>query len=714
MTMTPEDAWNAAIGQLRMEMSKASFDTWVSSARLLEVSDGVFTIGTYNAYSRDWLESRLTTTLSRMITGILGQSTSIQFVVLSDIVNREDEAEPEREAENKLETARPPDELEIQDITRELHTLIVQPDKVVVVPKYLLRWLPLIGPDLFWMVIAFRQARFLNTISSNRNKAFTARAEEIYRWSGMSRATFWRNLDREELAWFIERLPQTGWGLNTETGRAKQNPNRYRIEVDIPMTPMDAEALRDYLVAHDFLCDPVGALTTAFHAPIRDILAFPSPRPSPEQRSMKPCRYTVQSIVTKLLENDPRLQPIPDRQIQDLCTQLSEKLLRPLENFQLSWYFLEEWLPVLGTGPAALVAVLRSYGYYNPITGELRDEIWIEGGYEELAQILGLQRAKTLVEWLPSAVNHGKQLDSLTSKARQEKERIEGLRKNLAKFLQRVDYRPGNAGYAFKFKVKLDAEPLCEKDEVIHSTLQAILTQCQKKVVVSDFTAWIQHVDFDQLTKQAAEWPSSGFETLILDPVLDLRLSNGERSGFETLKQILSSGFETLKQAQVPVLRLFKVLLGLKTLKPLLDSPTSTAQPEQEVEGAEWKLETLLAINHVSQKKREVLFRQETSGKPFVSWLLYAASSRGEAIKDPVSVAISKLLENPGEGAGGAFDRLAELLDEQLLDLIWDELSLNRPSNRDWRQAMENAPRHRVKQLAEQLGLDVSVNEQVY
>ena len=82
MTMSPEDAWNAAIGQLRMEMSKASFDTWVASARLLEVSDGVFSIGTYNAYSRDWLESRLTTTLSRMITGILGQPTSIQFVVL--------------------------------------------------------------------------------------------------------------------------------------------------------------------------------------------------------------------------------------------------------------------------------------------------------------------------------------------------------------------------------------------------------------------------------------------------------------------------------------------------------------------------------------------------------------------------------------------------------------------------------------------------------
>lgn len=154
-------------------------------------------------------------------------------------------------------------------------------------------------------------------------------------------------------------------------------------------------------------------------------------------------------------------------------------------------------------------------------------------------------------------------------------------------------------------------------------------------------------------------------------------------------------------------MRLFKVLIGLRTLKPLLNLPTSTGEPERTVEGADWKLVDLLAINHVSQKKRDALLAQENSGMPFVSWLLYAASSRGEAIKDPVSVAISKLLENPREGAGGAYDRLGQLLDEQLSDLVWEELHLNRPSNRDWRQVMENAPRSRLKQLAEELGIEV-------
>ena len=154
--------------------------------------------------------------------------------------------------------------------------------------------------------------------------------------------------------------------------------------------------------------------------------------------------------------------------------------------------------------------------------------------------------------------------------------------------------------------------------------------------------------------------------------------------------------------------------MGLRTLKPLLDSPTSTACAEPDTEGEAWQLAELLKINHVSQKKREALMRREKSGKPFVSWLLYAASSRGEAIKDPVGLAISKLLENPSEGAGGAYDRLAELPDETLRDLVWDELHWNRPSNRDWRQAMDNASRDRLRQLVEELGIEAEAGENEY
>ena len=79
--MNSQQAWQAAIGQLQMEMSKAAFDTWVRDAELVTHEQDLFTIGVQNAYARDWLESRLSTTITRLLTGIMGRSESVRFVV---------------------------------------------------------------------------------------------------------------------------------------------------------------------------------------------------------------------------------------------------------------------------------------------------------------------------------------------------------------------------------------------------------------------------------------------------------------------------------------------------------------------------------------------------------------------------------------------------------------------------------------------------------
>ena len=56
--MNAEQAWQATVGQLQMEMPKATFDTWVRDARFLRENSGKFTIGLQNAYARDWVESQ--------------------------------------------------------------------------------------------------------------------------------------------------------------------------------------------------------------------------------------------------------------------------------------------------------------------------------------------------------------------------------------------------------------------------------------------------------------------------------------------------------------------------------------------------------------------------------------------------------------------------------------------------------------------------------
>ena len=82
--MKAAQAWQAALGQLQMEMPKAAFDTWARDAEMLSYEDGSFVIGVQNAYARDWLDSRLSSTVTRLLTGIMNRTVEVRFVVWQD------------------------------------------------------------------------------------------------------------------------------------------------------------------------------------------------------------------------------------------------------------------------------------------------------------------------------------------------------------------------------------------------------------------------------------------------------------------------------------------------------------------------------------------------------------------------------------------------------------------------------------------------------
>ncbi len=79
--MKAEQAWQAALGQLQMDMPKASFDTWVRKAEIVSYEDNVFIIGVQNTYARDWLESRLSSKINRILCGIMNLTVSTRFIV---------------------------------------------------------------------------------------------------------------------------------------------------------------------------------------------------------------------------------------------------------------------------------------------------------------------------------------------------------------------------------------------------------------------------------------------------------------------------------------------------------------------------------------------------------------------------------------------------------------------------------------------------------
>lgn len=92
--MNAEQAWQSVLGQLQMEMPRASFDTWVRDTRPVSFHNGTLTIGVRNAYARDWLENRLASTVNRLLGGILNGSVAVSFVVRGNEKETETEEPP--------------------------------------------------------------------------------------------------------------------------------------------------------------------------------------------------------------------------------------------------------------------------------------------------------------------------------------------------------------------------------------------------------------------------------------------------------------------------------------------------------------------------------------------------------------------------------------------------------------------------------------------
>ncbi len=104
--MKAEKAWLAALGQLQMDMPKAAFETWVRDAELISYEDGSFIIGVKNAFARDWLHSRLSSTVTRMLTGMMNRTVEVRFIVWQNPVESQIRQEDAEDNEPEIEASR--------------------------------------------------------------------------------------------------------------------------------------------------------------------------------------------------------------------------------------------------------------------------------------------------------------------------------------------------------------------------------------------------------------------------------------------------------------------------------------------------------------------------------------------------------------------------------------------------------------------------------
>ncbi len=88
--MKPDQIWQTALGELQLQLTGATYDTWLGCSNLISYEDGTFIVGVQNGYAKDWLENRLLSMIKRTLTGIVGRSVEVHFVVWNKKANAED------------------------------------------------------------------------------------------------------------------------------------------------------------------------------------------------------------------------------------------------------------------------------------------------------------------------------------------------------------------------------------------------------------------------------------------------------------------------------------------------------------------------------------------------------------------------------------------------------------------------------------------------
>jgi chromosomal replication initiator protein len=84
--MQAEKIWQAALGELQLQVSKANYDTWLKDTKGIDYANGVFTVAVPTAFIAEWLKSRLHSVVCRILAAITGNNLDVQFQVQS--VNR--------------------------------------------------------------------------------------------------------------------------------------------------------------------------------------------------------------------------------------------------------------------------------------------------------------------------------------------------------------------------------------------------------------------------------------------------------------------------------------------------------------------------------------------------------------------------------------------------------------------------------------------------
>lgn len=559
--------------------------------------------------------------------------------------------------------------LRLQIGATSLTDAILNPEAIVAVPSYLLRFVPYVGAAPVLIATALRQAFYFASRQSGASQLYprsgnevTIDVQSILKMLGnsISRAKFFRIFKSGQMDWFVTRGDAAHQFVD---GQIRRLPNTYFYQGQV-LCPGDAHDLSRWLLENGLRNDPLATLNKALQSPRNQILQFPYRLP---QKSDLPTEFTPKSV--RQIISEALLQSRLDPAISVLSDRLSSHLIRPESFLALPWYWFRNVLPELGDDLGMLYLMAKNCCYIDWARGHDRDQFWVSGGLESLQAWVG---SETLPKRIPhqSKSKRGRpRSKEIASDSQYTRDWREANRALASQYLLRTATRKSEFGTDWKlhvFDVRLTA-----RDETMRQAISAFLHTLPDPVSEQTLSAFAENTSFQSLMlEQSKTHPTRlcHFETLVKEGICQNETLDEELiCHFDTLVDGLNCYFETLIEAEICQFdTIIKILVKIKN-SLLIDEniqPTKSwsAQNEalvEEVEGndnqQEWDFDMLLREVNPSIKQRILT---KSLIRSFLSWLIQASLSPG--VHSPLSLAINRCLETRLP-ASAPSQRLADL-----------------------------------------------------
>jgi len=256
-----QEAWDMVLSQLRMEMSRAQFETWVQPLRPVGYQERVFTLSAFNPFARDWVENRLKSRITHLMAGLYNDTVTLQVVVGNAFYRDGDRqsapAAPASPTQVPIsadpvtaESSQAPVE-PLPPLTKNRKVMlqraygserarVIQPERGMFVTLYFFdNWLPLIGHSAFAIILAARTMCYWNPMTGELRNEVETEMGELGRRAAVSVRTVKDVLNAELVQRYFLRYKV----------RRMITPNGVRtagillqVRMDDPLTPEDQAA----------------------------------------------------------------------------------------------------------------------------------------------------------------------------------------------------------------------------------------------------------------------------------------------------------------------------------------------------------------------------------------------------------------------------------------------------------------------------------------